>query len=110
MKVTVKLKLKKGAASSAEHQLWLTVHLTEKLLPAVLNSASDLNLLYKNIVKDLLPVFDMLSLCYAEGDTLWTYFIYHKVVKVQDSFEVWKQTCKSFTSADLEMPVILRLS
>ena len=30
-------------------------------------------------------------------------------MEVQDSFGVWRQTCKPFTSADLEMPVILGL-
>ena len=61
-------------------------------------------------MKDLSPVFNALPLHHAGGDTLQTYFIYHKVVEVQDSFEVWKQICKPFTFTDLEMPVILRLS
>ena len=60
----------------------LTVHLVEKLLSAVLNSASNLNLLYKNIVKDLSSVFNVLPLHYAGEDTLQTYFIYYEVVKV----------------------------
>ena len=60
-------------------------------------------------MKDLSPVFDVLLLHHAGGDILRTYFIYHEVVEVQDSFRVWKQTCKPFTSADLEMPVILEL-
>ena len=38
-----------------------------------------------------------------------TYSVYHKVVEVQDSFGDWKQTREPFTSADLEMPVILGL-
>ncbi|SLM36152.1 Ribonuclease H-like domain [Lasallia pustulata] len=78
-------------------------------LPAVLDSASDLNLLRKDIVEDLSLVFDALPLRHAGGDTLRTYSVYHKVVEVQDSFGVWRQTCKPFTSADLEMPVILGL-
>ena len=59
----------------------------KKLLPAVLDSASNFNLLYKNIVEDLSSVFNVLPLHHAGGDTLQTYFIYHKVVEVQDSFE-----------------------
>lgn len=38
-----------------------------------------------------------------------TYSIYHEVVEVQDSFGVCRQTREPFTSADLEMPVILGL-
>ncbi|SLM40198.1 Zinc finger, CCHC-type [Lasallia pustulata] len=78
-------------------------------LPAVLDSASDLNLLCKDIVEDLSPVYDALPLRHAGGDTLRTYSVYHKVMEVQDSFGVWRQTCKPFTSADLEMPVIIGL-
>lgn len=106
----VKSKLKKNAAFSAEQQLWLTVHLAGKSLLTVFDSTSDLNLLHKNIVKDLSFVFDVLSLHHAEEDILQTYFIYHKVVKVQDSFRVWKQICEPFPSVNLEMSVILRLS
>ena len=38
-----------------------------------------------------------------------TYSVYHKVIEVQDSFGDWRQTREPFTSADLEIPVILGL-
>ena len=60
-------------------------------------------------MKDLSPVFNVLLLYYAGGNTLQTYFIYYEVVEVQDLFGVWKQTCKPLPPADLEMPVILEL-
>ena len=56
-KVTVKTNKIKSTTTVIRRRLWLTVHLTKRLIIAVLNSVSDLNLIYKNISELLISVF-----------------------------------------------------
>lgn len=107
---SAKRKKKKKVPAANKQKLWLAVHLAEKSLAAVLNSVSDLNFIYKNIAESLISVFKMSSLQHTEGQLLQTYFVYHKKVEVENSFRAQRQTCEPFTSADLKMSLILKLS
>ena len=57
LKITAKTNKIKSTTTVIRRRLWLTVHLTERLIIAVLNSVSDLNLIYKNISESLISVF-----------------------------------------------------
>ena len=108
-KITAKTNKMKSIITVIRRRLWLVIHLTERSVIAVLNSVSDLNLIYKNISESLISVFKILSLQHTEDQLLQTYSIYHKKMKVKDLFRDWKQTHESFTSANLDMSLILRL-
>ena len=110
LRVIIKINKSKDTLPTSEQRLWLAVHLAERSVITVLDSVSDLNLICKNIAELLTSVFKAVPLQHAEGQLLWTYSVYHKEVEVKDSFRNWRQTHKPFTSADLEMSLILRLS
>ena len=105
----VKIRRTKSTSVISRRRLWLTVHFTERSVITVLNSVSDLNLICKNISKSLTSVFKVSSLQYAEDQSLQTYSVYHEKVEVKNSFKDWRQTYESFTFADLDMSLILRL-
>ena len=109
LKITVKTNKTKSSTTVIRRRLWLTVHLTKRLIIAVLNSVSDLNFIYKNISESLISIFKISSFQHTEDQSLWTYSVYHEKVKVKNSFKNWKQTHKPFISADLNMSLILRL-
>ena len=107
---SAKPKKNKRMSDLNDWRLWLAVHLAEKSLQTVLNSVSDLNLIYKNLTESIISVFKVPSFQHTDSQLLQTYFIYHEKVKVENSFRDWKQTHKPFISADLKMSLILELS
>ena len=109
LKITAKTNKTESTTTVIRKRLWLAVYLAERLIITVLNSVSDLNLIYKNISESLISVFKISPLQHTEGQLLQTYSVYYEKVKVKNSFRDWKQTHKPFISADLNMLLILRL-
>ena len=66
-KITVKTNKMKSTTMIIKRRLWLTVHLAERSVIAVLDSVSDLNLICKNISESLIFVFKRSSLQHTEG-------------------------------------------
>ena len=66
LKITAKTNKMKSTTTVIRKKLWLTVCFAKRLIITVLNSISDLNLIYKNISESLISVFKILSLQHTE--------------------------------------------
>ena len=78
---------------------------------AIVDSASDLNLIRKDIANKLhlQPAFLARAATQVGGSPLKTYSVFHERLQIEDSFGAQFDACKPFTSDDIEVPLILGL-
>ncbi len=78
---------------------------------ALVDTASDLNLIRKDLADNLClwPLFPATVATQASGITLKTYSVFHERLQITDSFGVYLEARDPLPSANIEVPLILGL-
>ncbi len=78
---------------------------------ALVDTASDLNLIQKDIADHLClwPIFRARAATQSGGILLKTYSVFHEQLQITDSFSAYLNAQVSLTSANIEVPLILGL-
>ncbi len=93
------------------HRQWLVVVLVRQEVQALVDTASDPNLIRKDITDHLClrPLFPARAATQAGGISFKTYLIFHERLQITDSFGTHLDTPDSLTSANIKVPLILGL-
>ncbi len=87
------------------------VVLVRQEVQALVDTASDLNLIRKDIADHLClrTLFPARAAKQAGGELLKTYLVFHEQLQITDSFGIHLDARDPLTSANIEVPLILGL-